>query len=122
VRKRDAGGDGLSEQAARAIIYGDSLVTQAEPYLQIVARALGPQVEVRALGGAAPCDSLPPLADDLAANESIWSCGRAAGTASSDGAAPTRPEPCGRAINLLQAARRELDYQAHVAAGNAPPP
>ncbi len=51
----------------RVIIYGDSLVTQAEPYLRIVARALGLQVEVRALGGAAPCDSLPPLADDLAA-------------------------------------------------------
>jgi hypothetical protein len=46
-------------------IYGDSLVTQAEPYLEAVAPALGLEVEARALGGSAPCDSLQPLQDDL---------------------------------------------------------
>lgn len=49
----------------RIIIYGDSLVTQAEPYLEIVSKALGLQVEARALGGTAPCDFLSPLQDDL---------------------------------------------------------
>jgi len=50
-------------------IYGDSLVTQAEPYLQVVAQALGLDVEVRALGGTAPCDFLQPLHDDLDAHK-----------------------------------------------------
>src|SRR4029077_731560 len=40
------------------IIYGDSLVTQAEPYLHAVSPALGLEVEARALGGTAPCDFL----------------------------------------------------------------
>ena len=50
-------------------IYGDSLVTQAEPYLQAVSRALGLEVEARALGGTAPCDFLQPLQDDLDAHK-----------------------------------------------------
>ena len=50
-------------------IYGDSLVTQAEPYLQAVSRALGLDVEARALGGTAPCDFLQPLQDDLDAHK-----------------------------------------------------
>jgi len=51
------------------IIYGDSLVTQAEPYLHAVSPALGLEVEARALGGTAPCDFLQPLQDDLDAHK-----------------------------------------------------
>lgn len=57
------------------IIYGDSLVTQAEPYLTLVSPALGLEVEARALGGTAPCDFLAPLKDDLTADRAnlvVW--------------------------------------------------
>jgi len=57
------------------IIYGDSLVTQAEPYLQIVSRALGLEVEARAIGGTAPCDFVPRIREDVAAKRvdlAVW--------------------------------------------------
>jgi hypothetical protein len=57
------------------IIYGDSLVTQAEPYLQIVSRALGLEVEARAIGGTAPCDFVPRIQEDIAAKRidlAVW--------------------------------------------------
>jgi hypothetical protein len=57
------------------IIYGDSLVTQAEPYLTLVSPALGLDVEARALGGTAACDFLAPLNDDLQAERAdlvVW--------------------------------------------------
>ena len=57
------------------IIYGDSLVTQAEPYLQIVSRALGLEVEARAIGGTAPCDFVPRIEEDIAAERvdlAVW--------------------------------------------------
>src|SRR4029079_16994138 len=56
-------------KAPHVTIYGDSLVTQAEPYLQAVSHALGLDVEARALGGTAPCDFLQPLQDDLDAHK-----------------------------------------------------
>ena len=59
----------------RVIIYGDSLSTQAEPYIQIVSRALGLHVEVRALGGTAPCDFVDRLDEDIAAKRldlAVW--------------------------------------------------
>jgi len=49
----------------RVIVYGDSLVVQAEPYLSAVAHAFRLHVDVRAFGGLAPCDALAGLADDL---------------------------------------------------------
>jgi hypothetical protein len=60
---------------SRVIVYGDSLSTQAEPYIQVVARALGLQVEVRALGGTAPCDFVPRIEDDIASKHvdlAVW--------------------------------------------------
>ncbi len=57
------------------IIYGDSLVTQAEVYLTLVSPALGLEVEARALGGTAACDFLEPLNDDLRAERAdlvVW--------------------------------------------------
>jgi hypothetical protein len=60
---------GSPTKAPHVTIYGDSLVTQAEPYLQAVAPALGLEVEARALGGTAPCDFLQPLQDDLDAHK-----------------------------------------------------
>ncbi len=63
------------EAEPRVIIYGDSLVTQAEPYLQAVAPTLGLQVEARALGGTAPCDFVDRLEEDIAAKHldlAVW--------------------------------------------------
>ena len=57
------------------IIYGDSLVTQAEPYIQVVAKALGLDVEARAIGGTAPCDFVPKIREDVAAHRlalAVW--------------------------------------------------
>ena len=48
-------------------VYGDSLVVQARPYLAAVAANLGVSVTVGAVGGTAPCDSLPTLRRDVAA-------------------------------------------------------
>jgi hypothetical protein len=47
-------------------VYGDSLVVQARPYLAVVAANLGVSVIVGAVGGTAPCDSLPTLRRDVA--------------------------------------------------------
>jgi len=49
------------------IVYGDSLVAQAAPYLASEAGGLGLRVTVHALGGTAPCDFLPVLRSDIAA-------------------------------------------------------
>src|SRR5882672_4301974 len=64
-----AGSQAAPRKEPHITIYGDSLVTQAEPYLQAVSRALGLEVEARALGGTAPCDFLQPLQDDLDAHK-----------------------------------------------------
>jgi len=66
---------GADDERPHVIIYGDSLVTQAEPYLTLVSPALGLEVEARALGGTAACDFLTPLTDDLAAERAdlvVW--------------------------------------------------
>jgi hypothetical protein len=47
-------------------VYGDSLVVQARPYLALVGHNLGLSVAVNAVGGTAPCDSLPTLRHDVA--------------------------------------------------------
>jgi hypothetical protein len=52
-------------QREAVFVYGDSLVTQAEPYLSPVARALGMKLQTRAFGGTAPCDALASLGTDL---------------------------------------------------------
>ena len=58
------------------IIYGDSLVTQAEPYLQIVSARPRPRGRgARAIGGTAPCDFVPRIQEDLAARRvdlAVW--------------------------------------------------
>jgi hypothetical protein len=46
-------------------VYGDSLVVQSEPYLDVVAKSLGMSVTVHAFGGIAPCDAEQWLAGDL---------------------------------------------------------
>jgi len=52
-------------QRDTVFVYGDSLVTQAEPYLSSVARAFGMKLRTRAFGGIAPCDELRSLGNDL---------------------------------------------------------
>lgn len=54
-----------SPHEAHVIVYGDSLVVQAAPYLTSVARALDIEVTVRAYGGIAPCDATPQMVRDL---------------------------------------------------------
>jgi hypothetical protein len=61
-------GEARAQRAAprdAVFVYGDSLVTQAEPYLSPVARALGMKLRTRAFGGIAPCDELASLGTDL---------------------------------------------------------
>lgn len=49
----------------RVVVYGDSLVVQSELALTAVGAAFDLDVAARAFGGAAPCDALAWLADDL---------------------------------------------------------
>lgn len=63
------------QELPHVIIYGDSLVTQAGPYLEIVSHALGLEVEPRAIGGTAPCDFVPRIQEDVAAKRvdlAVW--------------------------------------------------
>jgi hypothetical protein len=71
TERSSAGADAASSRPQRTnetvFVYGDSLVVQAEPYLDGVARSLGLRVTARAYGGLAPCDTEQWLADDLRA-------------------------------------------------------
>jgi hypothetical protein len=55
----------LVQPGRRVLVFGDSLVTQSEPYLTVVARALDMRARARASGGIAPCDALEPLAHEV---------------------------------------------------------
>lgn len=53
------------EEEPTVAVFGDSLVSQAGPYLEAIDETLGLVAVVRSFPGAAPCDAVQVLRDDL---------------------------------------------------------